>query len=1504
MQESDLIPYHCETLSYKRALVLAPHPDDEVFGCGGTTAKLAASGTSILQLILTDGSLGGPMASEELVSTRQAESSAAAKALGIVDTPVFWGLPDRQLIPNQAIWKRLTSLTDSFAPEVIFAPSPLEVHPDHRSTAWLAEQLWLWLGKNQGNQNKKNQTNDVALVFYEVGQTLHPNLLVDISEQIDRKRKAMLAFESQLSERPYDEVFEGLHRYRSYTVEPAASYVEAFFRLKAHEPLPTSMYRAQRAWASLHSLKPFDDPEPSNPNDHQATERFQAWTGTSSTAGNDEETIAIIVRTQWRESLARTIQSLINQEGVAPTVILVAASPPDSGALVNLKACSQALRILHSHAKDKAFLSRVDAINTGIETALATNAQFFGFLDDDDVIHPHHLVGLIQALKKNPHFIAAYAGVRLIDETQQVIKTLHETWDAHRLLRANFLPIHAVLFRRSLIEDREPLVGMPHDDDSKYQGPVRADPQFDLYEDWDFWLQASERGEFLRVDQISADYLQSEQSLAASEQLEAERLKAREAIYNKWLTQAPLRKLAAALRIDELDIQASRQALSDAKAHIALLESDLQHLQRSQALDQSKWHQYLETLHQERRELEKLVSEGSDQIARLEVELLSRTAELQQMRIALSEAHADKIAAIEYQQRMHEKALDESRHQYEASAAKLRSDHEASAGKLRSEVQTIEAALHREHIERVHLNQEVKRLHLEVAGREQSLQLMRKSLSWQVTVPVRLAGKLSRLVYRQLYPFARMLIKPLAKAVGIPHPRVWWRSKFSRSTSVDAFAAPRRDQITDASLAPTLMSDKETFKAQAQADLARWLAQGQRLDLSELRTTDATQPTRTCISIVLVLYNQAGLTKRCLDSVLAHGRAKASSADIEVILVDNASSDLTNALLERIDGAVILRYQENLGFIRAVNAASDKATGDYLLLLNNDAELIAGSLDAALERLTSDESIQAVGGPVLLLDGSLQEAGNIIWSDASCLGYGRGQSPDADKFQHVRNVDYVSGAFMLTPLARFRALGKLDERFAPAYYEESDYCARLWQQGFRVVYEPRARIRHFEFASSESSDWAIAQQRKNQGLFQAKHREWLKQQAAMSPKAWQGPTASEREQAIQASALLACSRPRTNQQKRARILVLDDRVPHVHLGSGFPRSRDMVIALAEAGHEVCFLPVTFPSDHWEEIRKTLAPDIEVALNIGAAGLGAFVLERAAWITHLLVSRPHNMSFLRPIWRTHPDLFKRWHKVYDAEAIFSYRDAALAKLKGNPYNETKLSKSLQDELSLAHGVDAITAVSTHEAESFRKLLKTPTEVLGHQIEIRATRTEFERRQGILFVGALYEDNTPNTESMVWFIDEVMPRLKERFQADGNLHLDLVGHCKAPAILERQAPWLRIHGPVDDLGPYFEQAKLFVVPTRFAAGMPHKAHEAASRGLPMVVSSLIASQLAWDHREVKIADQPEDFANACAELMTDQDQWQGLRDRALASIQRDCDPKQFRHALFKAMRLTPA
>ena len=80
------------------------------------------------------------------------------------------------------------------------------------------------------------------------------------------------------------------------------------------------------------------------------------------------------------------------------------------------------------------------------------------------------------------------------------------------------------------------------------------------------------------------------------------------------------------------------------------------------------------------------------------------------------------------------------------------------------------------------------------------------------------------------------------------------------------------------------------------------------------------------------------------------------------------------------------------------------------------------------------------------------------------------------------------------------------------------------------------------------------------------------------------------------------------------------------------------------------------------------------------------------------------------------------------------------------------------------------------------------MLGHQIEIRATRTEFERRQGILFVGALYEDNTPNTESMVWFIDEVMPRLKERFQADGNLHLDLVGHCKAPAILERQAPIL--------------------------------------------------------------------------------------------------------------------
>ena len=257
--------------------------------------------------------------------------------------------------------------------------------------------------------------------------------------------------------------------------------------------------------------------------------------------------------------------------------------------------------------------------------------------------------------------------------------------------------------------------------------------------------------------------------------------------------------------------------------------------------------------------------------------------------------------------------------------------------------------------------------------------------------------------------------------------------------------------------------------------LQSFLSSGIGLPLPESETPE--------ISVILVLFNRAELTLQCLRSL-----ADSHSLRLEIIIVDNASSDETPLLLDRLKGARIIRNKENLNFLLAVNQAAHEARGEYLLILNNDTQAMPGTLHSALTTIRSAPDIGAVGGRLILLDGTLQEAGSIVWRDGSCLGYGRGDNPSAPMYMFRRDVDYCSGAFLLTARAVWQRLGGFDEIFKPAYYEETDYCARLWEHGLRVVYDPNAVLLHYEFASSASVKSATDLQRGHQQIFAERHR--------------------------------------------------------------------------------------------------------------------------------------------------------------------------------------------------------------------------------------------------------------------------------------------------------------------------------------------------------------------------------------------------------------------------------
>lgn len=213
---------------------------------------------------------------------------------------------------------------------------------------------------------------------------------------------------------------------------------------------------------------------------------------------------------------------------------------------------------------------------------------------------------------------------------------------------------------------------------------------------------------------------------------------------------------------------------------------------------------------------------------------------------------------------------------------------------------------------------------------------------------------------------------------------------------------------------------------------------------------------RPLVSIVIVNYNRAEQLFEGLQSVLAHTQ----DVPYELLVVDNASTDRAPEVLRRVEGAKVLLFEENLGFVRGNNEASRQARGRYLLLLNNDTLVTPGWLAALVRTLETWPGCGAVGPRLLFPDGRLQEAGAIVWNDARVNAVGPGEDPLAGPYQHVREVDYCSGACLLLRTELFRELGGLDERYVPAYFEDVDLCFAIRARGQAVVYQPAAVVFH------------------------------------------------------------------------------------------------------------------------------------------------------------------------------------------------------------------------------------------------------------------------------------------------------------------------------------------------------------------------------------------------------------------------------------------------------------
>jgi GT2 family glycosyltransferase len=633
------------------------------------------------------------------------------------------------------------------------------------------------------------------------------------------------------------------------------------------------------------------------------------------------------------------------------------------------------------------------------------------------------------------------------------------------------------------------------------------------------------------------------------------------------------------------------------------------------------------------------------------------------------------------------------------------------------------------------------------------------------------------------------------------------------------------------------------------------------------------------VSIVVPIHGQLAWTLNCLDSLFAH-TARSSA---EIIIVDDASPDESAALLPDLEGAAapLLRYlrlAQNQGFVAACNTGAAAARGALLVFLNNDTRVVTGWLDALAESFGLLPQAGLVGSKLLYPDGSLQEAGGIIWRDGSAWNYGRGDDPNRPHFCHARQADYISGASIAIPKPVWQELGGFDTRYAPAYGEDADLALRVRAAGRTVWYQPQSRVIHYEGKTSGTDLGAgvKAHQVVNQKKLLLR---WHRELAAHRPNG-QFPY-FERERGVV-----------------RRALIVDATNPTPRMDAGSVTTTITLRLFQELGYKAYFVPqdnFLFEPEHTEALLRM---GVECAYAPYDVGFPDYIARTGRLFDVVLVYRVGILDRVLEDLRRHAPQSAVLFHAMDLHFLRMQRAAAISGHVGEMQEAAAMKAR---ELDLIRKVDCAITHSTYERELLASEAPgAPVVVWPFMFDLFGTSVAFEQRSDYCFLGGYR--HPPNVDAVLFFAEQIFPLIRARQK---QARFVVAGANPGPELLALAGPDIEVTGMVDDLRSVFDRVRVFVCPLRIGAGTKGKVSTAMSYGLPVVSTSCGAEGMDLvDGQDVLIADEPEAFAEACLRVHEDAALWRQLSEAGQALVLEKHSPEMGRRVLNTAIELALA